>query len=110
MALEAPEHQKINGQVKVAWRTLRTIAHYLMVNARVSEVYICFAFMYTTHHIFPVLPIKDLINENGEPATTFKLATGTKTSVSHLRVLFSTCVLQKSTARVGTKALNMLHQ
>ena len=66
--------------------------------------------MYTTYNISMVLPIKEMINEYGEPTTAFKLATGTKTSVSHLRVLFSTCVLQKSTARVGTKALNMLHQ
>ena len=40
----------------------------------------------------------------------FKLATGTKPSVSHLRVLFFPCVLQKATARVDKKALNMRHQ
>ena len=32
--------------------------------------------MYTTDHIFLVLPIKDLINKDGEPTTPFKLATG----------------------------------
>ena len=39
--------------------------------------------MYTTDHIFPVLPIKDLINEDGDPTSTYKLATGTKPSLSH---------------------------
>ena len=62
LMLAAPGHQEMNGQVEVTWRTLSIIAHYLMVHARVSEAYIRFAFMYTTDHIFPVLPIKDLIN------------------------------------------------
>ena len=40
LTLAAPEHQEINGQVEVTWRTLRTIARYLMVHAIVSEVYL----------------------------------------------------------------------
>ena len=78
----------MNGQVEVTWRTLRTIAHALMVHARVPEIYLHFALIYTTDHIFPVLPIKDLINEDGNPETPYKLATGTKPSVSHLSVFF----------------------
>ena len=88
MKLAAPEHQEMNGHVKVTWRKLRTIKHYIMVHARVSEAYIHFELMYTTDHIFPVTPIKDLINEYGDPTTPFKLATGTKPSVSNLRLLF----------------------
>ena len=90
----------MNGQVEVTWRTLRTIAPTLMVHARVPEIYIHFALMYTTDHIFPLLPIKDLINEDGDPTTTYKLATCTKPSVSHLRVLFCLCVVRKATAHV----------
>ena len=88
LTLAAPEHQDMNGKVEVTWRTLRTVALALMVHARVPEVYVHFALMYTIDHIFPVLPIKDLINEDGDPTTPHKLATGTKPSVSHLRVLF----------------------
>ena len=66
----------------------RKIAHSLMVHAIVLEAYIHFALIYTTDHIFPVLPIKDMINEDGEPTMPFKLVTYTKTSVSHLRVIF----------------------
>ena len=66
--------------------------------------------MYTTDHIFPLLPIKDLINEDGDPTTPYKLATGTKPSVSHLRVLFCPCVVRKATSHVETKMLNMRHQ
>ena len=41
---------------------------------------------------------------------THKLATGTKPSVSHLRVLFCPCVVQKAPAHVDTKTLNIRHQ
>ena len=81
-----------------------------MVHARVLEAYIHFALMYTTYHIFPVLPIKHLINKDGDPTTPHKLATATKPSVSHLRVLFCPCVVWKATANVEIKALNMGHQ
>ena len=86
MTLAAHEHKKMNGQVEVTRRKLCTGAHYLMVYARFSEAYIHFALMYTTYHIFPVLPIKDLINEDGDPTTPQKLATCTKPSVSNLCV------------------------
>ena len=66
--------------------------------------------MYTTDHIFPVLPIKDIINEDGDPTTPHKLETGTKPSLSHLCVLFCPCVVRKATAHVGKKALNRRHQ
>ena len=100
----------MNGQVKVTWRTLCTVAHALMVHARVPEVYVHFSLIFMTYDIFPVLPIKYLINEDGDPTTPHKLATGTKPSVSHLRVLFCPCVVRKSTAHVETKTLNMRHQ
>ena len=94
----------------MAWITLRTIAHSLMVHAGVSEAYIHFVFMYTIYHIFLVITIKYLINEDGNPATPFKLATGTQPSVSHLRVLFCPYVVRKATAHVDKKALNIFHQ
>ena len=91
-------------------KVLRTIAHSLLVHDKVSEAYIHFSLMYMTYHIFPVLPIKDMINKDGDPTTPYKLATGTKPSVSHLRVLFCPCVVWKATAHVGTEALNIHHQ
>ena len=78
LTLTAPEHQEMNGQFEVTWRTLRTVAQSLMVHARVPEVYVHFVLMYTTYHIFPVLPIKDLTNEDGDPTTPRTMATGTK--------------------------------
>ena len=81
-----------------------------MVHARVPEVYVRFALMYMTDQIFPVLPIKDLINEDDDATTPHKLTTGTKPSVSTLRVLFCSCVVHKATTHVETKTLNMCHQ
>ena len=100
MILAAPGHQEMNGQVEVTWRTLCTVAHSLMVHARFLEAYIHFSLMYTTDHIFTVLPIKYLINEDGDPTTPHKLATCTKPPVSHLRVLFFPCVVQKPVVRI----------
>ena len=65
--------------------------------------------MYTTDQIFPEHPIKDFINEDGEPTTLIKLVIDTKPSVSHLRVLFFPCCVQKATSHVWTKALNKRH-
>ena len=81
-----------------------------MVHARVLEAYIHFSLMYTKYHIFPVLPIKDMINKDGKPTTPFKPATGMKPLVSHFRVLFCSCVVRKATAHVDKKEINMRYQ
>ena len=88
ITLAAPKHQEMDMQVEVTWRTLYMIAHSRMVHARVSEAYIHFSLTYRADHILPVLPIKDLINQNGKPATPFKIVAGMKPSISHLRMLF----------------------
>ena len=88
MTLADLEHQEINEQVEVTWITLRTIVYSYMVHPRVSVAFIRSALMYTTYIILPVLPIKDMINEDGDLTTPFKLVTGTKPSVSHIRMLF----------------------
>ena len=67
LMLAAPEHQDMNGQVEMTCWTLRTVAHSLMVHARVLEAYVHFALMYITDHIIPVLTIKDLMNKDGNP-------------------------------------------
>ena len=63
-----------------------------------------------TDHILPVLQIKHLVNQYGEPTTPHKLETGTKPSVSNPHILFFTCVVQKANLHVDTKVLNIHHQ
>ena len=101
----------MNRQVKVKWRMLRTIVHSNMVHARVSGAYINFALMYTIDHIFPVLSIKNMINEDGQPTTPFKLEKGTKPSVSYSRVFYIVHVLYRKLLHILTKKeINMRHQ
>ena len=52
---------------------------------------------------FPVVTFKDLINKDGKPTTSFKLATGTKSSVSHLGVLFCLSVVLKATGKIDKR-------
>ena len=82
----------------------------MCLHVRVLEACIHFALMYLAYHILQIIPIKDLINEDGNPTTPYKLATCMKLSITHLRVLFFTYVVPKATAHVGIKALNMGHQ
>ena len=89
---------------------LRIITHSLMVHAIVLEAYIHFALMIMTDHIFLFLLTKDLINKDGEPITSFKLATGIKPSVSNLRVLFLNVLYGKLLHTLKKKALNVCHQ
>ena len=66
--------------------------------------------MYMTDHIFFVLPIKHLLNQDGEPTTPHKITTGTNPSISNLSFLFFPYVVRKSTSHVDTKELNIRHQ
>ena len=100
----------MNRQFEVTWQTLKTISHSIMVHARVSDKYIHFTLLYMTHHIFPVLPIKHLINHGSEETMPHKLLNGTKNSVSNLSILFCPRGVQRATARVDGKALKMRHQ
>ena len=81
-----------------------------MVHAQGSDGNMHFSLIYMNDHIFPVLPIKHLVNHDSEPNTPHKLTTDTNASVSNLHVLFCLCVLIKVTAHIYTKALNMRHQ
>ena len=81
-----------------------------MLHAQVSYEFIHVSLIYRTYNIFPVLPIKHLVNQDCEPTMPHKMATGTKPSVSYLRVLLFPCVVQKANAHVDTNSLNMCHQ
>ena len=66
--------------------------------------------IYTTHHIFPVITIIYLVNQDGELNTPHKMTTGTEPSVSNIRVLFCACFVLKATAHTDAKALHMRHK
>ena len=66
--------------------------------------------MCTTDNISPVIPIKNLVNQDSEPSKPHKLETGMEPSVSKVHILFCLCVLQNATAHMDTNALNMRHK
>ena len=66
--------------------------------------------MYTTHHIFRVLPIRHLVNQDSEPTTAQKLETGMKPTVLNIRVLCFSCVVQRATEHVDVRALTLCCQ
>ena len=100
LTLAAPEHQEMNGQVEVTWRTLRTIAHSLMVYARVPENYIHFALMYTTDHILPVLPIKEHYKRGWRSNNTVQIGNRYETfSVTFTCFILSMCCTESYGAR-----------
>ena len=89
---------------------MHTITHSIIVHTQVSDRYVNFALIYTTDHISPVLPIKYLVNQDGEPTMPQKLAIGMKTLVSNPRVLFFPCVVRKANTHVDKKLFKMRHQ
>ena len=66
--------------------------------------------MYAAHHIVPVLPLKDLVDKQGNPVTPHELMTGEKAKICHLRTLFCPAIVKKHTAQYKGKHLNMRHQ
>ena len=72
---------------------MHTVIHSHMVHARFLEAYVHFEIMDKTYHIFPVLPIKYLMNEDGDPKMPHKITTGKKPSVSHYACFFP-CVVR----------------
>ena len=66
--------------------------------------------MCMTYHIFSILPIKHLVNQYGKPTMPHKLATDMEPSVSNLYVLLFQSVVQKATAHVDRKLLNIHHK
>ena len=67
----------MNGRVEVTWQTLQTITYSIMVHTQVYDKYTHFELFYKTDHILPVISIKHLVNQDGEPTTTHKISTQT---------------------------------
>ena len=75
-----------------------------MGKAQVSDKYIHFALMYTTDYIFPVLPIKHLVNKDGEKIchTNCKLAQNFQYQT---HMFYSVHVFTKGSAHVKKKCV-----
>ena len=97
-----------SGKQWPSWSHMVDIANYCTLNYGVSTGFV-WIHTFCIDNIFPVLSIKHLLTQYGEPTTPHKLATGYKYSFSNLHVSFCPFVVQKATAQVDTKALNICH-
>ncbi|MGH7974694.1 MAG: hypothetical protein ACREBR_04150 [bacterium] len=98
LTIAAPRHQEQNAYCERTWQTIRTIAHKMLLHARVGQQYTHHALMYATDHIFPAIPWKKL-NIDDRPSTPYELSTGQRPCIKHLRTLFCPCIVKKHTVR-----------
>jgi transposase InsO family protein len=88
----APRHQEQNGICERTWQSIRDIAFKTMVFAHVGDEFYDFAIEHAWK-VFNLLPLRDLVDSNGDPCTPLGAYTGTKPKLSRLRVLFCPCVI-----------------
>ena len=85
--LAAPKHQESNGLCERTWQSIRILAFAFLNYARVKNEFMTFALEHAWK-IFNILPIKNLVDSDGNPTTPFYLFYKVKPSVRKMRVLF----------------------
>ena len=68
----APKHQEQNGLVERHWGTILKLANTMIIHARLSKKFFYYAVKYA-QFIHDVIPVKDLLDENGLPCTPNQL-------------------------------------
>ena len=90
----APKHQEQNGLVERHWGTIAKLANTLLLHARLNRKFFYYAVKYA-QYIHDVIPVRDLLDENGLPTTPYYLATGRKPAVKHFRVFGCPAVFKR---------------
>ena len=72
--LAAPKHQEQNGLVERHWGIIAKLANTLLLHARLNRKFFYYAAKYA-QYIHDVIPVRDLLDENGLPTTPYYLAT-----------------------------------
>ena len=88
----APRHQEQNGICERTWQSIRDIAFKTMVSAHVGDEFYDFAIEHAWK-VFNLLPLRDLVDANGDPCTPIGAYLRTKPKLCRLRVLFCPCVI-----------------
>ena len=94
--LAAPKHQEQNSFAESTWKTVQSLSDRIMVHSRLPPEFKFHADLYAVV-IKNVIPTKDLINQEGNPATPFELFTTQKPRIAHLRVFGCPVVFRKWT-------------
>ena len=70
-------HQEQNGLVERHWGTILKLANTMIIHARLSKKFFYYAVKYA-QFIHDVIPVKDLLDENGLPCTSYQLINNSK--------------------------------
>ena len=90
----APKHQEQNGLVERHWGTIVKLANALLLHARLNRKFFYYAAKYA-QYIHDIIPVKNLLDAEGNPTTPYFLATGRKPAVKHFRVFGCPAVFKR---------------
>ena len=78
----APKHQEQNGLVERHWGTILKLANTMIIHARLSRKFFNYAVKYA-QFIHDVIPVRELLDQNGLPCTPYQLMNNSKPNVRH---------------------------
>ena len=90
----APKHQEQNGLVERHWTEVSKLANTMLVHARLNTKIILYALKYA-EKIHGVIPVRNLVDEEGKPTTPYYMAFKRHPKVSHFRVFGCPAVFKR---------------
>lgn len=102
LALAAPKKQYLNLLAERTWQTTLTMARALLIHVRLPDTFWYHAIIYATH-IFNVLPIQGVKDNQDHPATPYELFFHQKPVVARFYVFGCPTVVQKWVTKQSTQ-------
>ena len=90
----APKYQEKNGLVERHWKTITKMANTMLLHARLNKKFIFYAVKHA-QRVHNVIPVKDLVDNQGLPTTSYYLLSGSKSNVKQFRVFGYPAVFKK---------------
>ncbi len=94
LSIAGPKHQEQNAFAERAYGTASRMARSMLVRARLSLNFYHFALKYACKQK-RVLPAKGLIDEDGNPTTTYAILHGKKPRIGRFKVFGCPCVFKR---------------
>ena len=97
----SPEHQHMNGLTERHYGIISSMARKMLLHACLSKSFTYFALRYATV-IHNILPVKDVIDNEGNITTPFFLFQGKKPKIKHLKI-FGCPAIRKRYSSINSK-------
>jgi transposase InsO family protein len=94
LVLAAPKKQYQNHLAECTWQTISAMGHSLIVHARLPDTFMYHALTYACR-IFNILPVKGLLDNDGNVCTPYELFMGEKPRINHFCVFGCPIVAKK---------------